>query len=773
MSENRFSTMFKFSFRREKDKKFKNISHGLVPAASIAPKAAVPRTPPPRSPNPSPERPRSALAAAILSSSLTGQMWAIPPTRLRSFSESSQSDIFTTEPNKGAGIHTRGRWSDDLASDPNLSSPEHSEQEMEAKKKESGNEEDREDHVYQSLERRENNLVTEPVYALPHKQLKTSTAQSNQMPNRRESSPDFTEETSFQYPEENTDSKIKDGGKSPGCQKEPLSATMPPHHPSRHKKKGPKRQIQLSSECHTTHGDDREERARTKPKKSPKTASEPKLQEQEMSERQTSSNLRFSAGTGSQAELQDLRQQAQELVDDNDALKLTVHRLNVELSQYQARFRPLSKQEKSKISGLPKTGSPPPWLVDMKYLSPLLLAYEDRMKEKDELLQTTEEEVRRLRARVEEVIQENERLHDDVAKMAGFSHKDFQQLQQQAFLVLQENQVLLNQLDTEHARHQSEVTKVTKQLMLLEEAKQRLEEELVKSREEAKTNVKEVQVLQTRLRDAVTQEEHCSITENLRRQCEQQESKTASEMTELLHRLSSLQEENTRLAWDKSNLADVLKRTQCELELEKQANRKAEGRISLLIRQTDECTLKKETTLHYMEAVLSVVEHISKERDQLLHMASLLQLEKKGFISRVVNGAVQFGMLEKEIRVYRKQASTRLAALEEEVEGRTASYQREILHLQRLLRERQEAEERLLQSKREVEEELEVAWKAATRDKQRLKESLLDSKLLARSPHGSGTLLTSAQSSDLQERASSPQHNSLDKMQKNGMDFYC
>lgn len=50
---------------------------------------------------------RSALAAAILSSSLTGQMWAIPPTRLRSFSVSSQSDIFSTEPNRGAGIHTR------------------------------------------------------------------------------------------------------------------------------------------------------------------------------------------------------------------------------------------------------------------------------------------------------------------------------------------------------------------------------------------------------------------------------------------------------------------------------------------------------------------------------------------------------------------------------------------------------------------------------------------------------------------------------------------
>lgn len=53
--------------------------------------------------------------------------------------------------------------------------------------------------------------------------------------------------------------------------------------------------------------------------------------------------------------------------------------------------------------------------------------------------------------------------------------------------------------------------------MLLEEAKQRLEEELEKSREEAKTNVKEVQVLRAHLRDAVTKEEHCNVTETLRR----------------------------------------------------------------------------------------------------------------------------------------------------------------------------------------------------------------------------------------------------------------
>lgn len=48
---------------------------------------------------------------------------------------------------------------------------------------------------------------------------------------------------------------------------------------------------------------------------------------------------------GETTELLSLRQQAQELVDENDALKLTVHRLNVELSRYQTKFRPLTREE--------------------------------------------------------------------------------------------------------------------------------------------------------------------------------------------------------------------------------------------------------------------------------------------------------------------------------------------------------------------------------------------------------------------------------------------
>ncbi|XP_069546394.1 centrosomal protein of 89 kDa isoform X1 [Brachyistius frenatus] len=768
--------MLKFSFRRDKDKEFKHIAHGLIPAASIAPKPAVPRTPHPRSPDPSPDRPRSALAAAILSSSLTGQTWAIPPARLRSFSEGDRSGSFISEPNISTALYTRDRWSEDLVSR-HLSSPEHSEEELEEEEKEENeveegvemeNEEDGEDHVYQTLDRRESCSVTEPVYALPLKTM-SSASKSPQMSGRRGPSPDPPESPELREKKTSVRRSPENWEEDVPCR------STPPIPPTDHtsQAKSPKLFTQPSPEPSRIYSEAWREVVRGHPEMNTKLLEE-RLQrlEQEISHSRGLSHRRSSAG--SQAELQSLRQHAQELVDENDALKLTVHRLNVELSHYQSRFRTLSKQESSKISGLPKTGSPPPWLLDMKYLSPLLLAYEDRMNEKDALLQTTEEEVKRLRVHVEGVVKENERLHDEIAKSSVVSQRDSHQLQQQAFLVLQENQVLIDQLEAQHvkakandSKRHSEVTKVSKQLMLLEVEKQHLQEGLEESRRELQKHVKEVQVLQARLKDAITWDEHCSTAGQLRRQLEQQESKKKSEMDQLLLRVSSLQEENRSLALDKARLSADIKTIEAELQLSRQVNRKAESRLSVLRGQKEECVLQEEKARHYLEAVISVAEHISQERDQLLHMASGLQQEKQGFISSILNGTVRFGKLQKEVKVYRRQASTRLAALEEAAEGRTASYHREILHLQRLLTERQEAEEKLLQSKREIEEELEVVWQAATRQ---MRETLSEPKLSG-DPHGwapCGSASPGGPDEAPDETTASSQH-----QQKHGLDFYC
>ncbi|XP_032830619.2 centrosomal protein of 89 kDa-like isoform X2 [Petromyzon marinus] len=77
---------------RNKDKwSYRHIAAGMVPAVTIAPRPAVPLTPPPHTQEPSPEHPKSALAAAVLVSSLAGRVHAIPTRNLPSSRPSSFS----------------------------------------------------------------------------------------------------------------------------------------------------------------------------------------------------------------------------------------------------------------------------------------------------------------------------------------------------------------------------------------------------------------------------------------------------------------------------------------------------------------------------------------------------------------------------------------------------------------------------------------------------------------------------------------------------------
>ncbi|KAF5919768.1 hypothetical protein HPG69_000369 [Diceros bicornis minor] len=210
-------------------------------------------------------------------------------------------------------------------------------------------------------------------------------------------------------------------------------------------------------------------------------------------------------------ELLYLRKQAQDLVDENDGLKMTVHHLNVELSRYQTKFRPLSKEESLNIEGLPSKGPAPPWLLDIKYLSPLLLAYEDRMKEKDELNASLQEEMRMFRMRVQEVVKENEELHQE------------HQLQTQAELVLEENKLLIEQLEIQqrkakdaHQERLREVSKLTKQLTLLEAKTQSQEKELAGNKEQLEILRNECQELKTRLDGKIAMKVHASIVNELK-----------------------------------------------------------------------------------------------------------------------------------------------------------------------------------------------------------------------------------------------------------------
>uniref|UniRef100_A0A8C1TLA1 Centrosomal protein 89 n=1 Tax=Cyprinus carpio TaxID=7962 RepID=A0A8C1TLA1_CYPCA len=642
---------------------------------------AVPRTPPPRSPSPSPERPRSALAAAILSSSLMGRTVAIPPPRQRSCSESdcSRADSQTGfEPYAATALYTRDTWPDSVTRPP-VPSPGHSDDDEGG---DSDQVEADEDHVYQSLERQSRTDDINDVYGVPLKHRKASEVLRSTLEVQQALVKELREQTQILAQEKET------------LEKRCLQQSQQIEHLQ-----------QEICHCHTERG----------------------------------------ISTGESSELQSLRQQAQELVDENDGLKMTVHRLNVELSRYQARFRPLTKDESAHLKCLPVKGPAPPWLLDMKYLSPLLLAYEDHLNAKDKLLKFCEEELQSLRARAEEVIQENEKLHTQVNKSSSVSNKEWRHLQEQARLVLEENQVLIEQLELQHAKskeahskHTQEVCKVSKQLMLLESEKQALEKELEVERKEHHALKTEFQRVRLALEHSLSLAEHNAVTDKLKRQLQDHERLKNSEVEELLARVSTLEAERKTLLLDKTNLNTDIKHMETELQLSQQANRKAQRRISAL-KQEVEDSLEKELIAHqYLANIVTLAERTTHERDQLMHMASSLEKDKQGILTRIIESTVSLGKLQEKVKVYKQQASASVCTLgrhlreqEDDFAGKAENYQREIRHLQSQLRDRQEQLHGALQQKREVEGELEVVWEAATRESQRLREVVFGKDLLS------------------------------------------
>uniref|UniRef100_A0A8C2J5J5 Centrosomal protein 89 n=1 Tax=Cyprinus carpio TaxID=7962 RepID=A0A8C2J5J5_CYPCA len=676
------SSKFNFSFRRREKKEFRNIAHGLIPAATIAPRPAVPRTPPPRSPNPSPERPRSALAAAILSSSLMGRTVAIPPPRQRSCSESDCSRVDSQtgfEPYAATALYTRDTWADSVTGRPPVPSPGHSDDDDDDSDEVEGDE----DHVYQSLERQSRADDINVVYAMPLKHRKGETnsdvdeetedsAFDIVSPLQTEVYHSFTTTslTSLFYKcffvlflSELNDDWSAQSHRSGNTSRRKTSRMKGSPVRGKERDISPEASEVLRSTLAVQQAFVKELREQTQILAQEKETLEKRCLQQSqhiehLRQELCHSHTERGNSTGESPELQNLRAQAQELVDENDGLKMTVHRLNVELSRYQARFRPLTKDENSQIKGLPVKGPAPPWLLDMKYLSPLLLAYEDHLNAKDKLLKSCEEELQGLRARTEEVIQENEKLHAQVNKSSTVSNKEWRHLQEQARLVLEENQVLIEQLELQHAKakeahskHTQEVCKVSKQLMLLESEKQALEKELEVERKEHHALKTEFQRVRLALEHSLSLAEHNTVTDKLKRQLQDHERLKNSEVEELLARVSTLEAERKTLLLDKTNLNTDIKHMETELQLSQQANRKAQKRISVLKQQVED-SLEKELIAHqYLANIVTLAERTTHERDQLMHMASTLEKDKQGILTRIIESTVSLGKLQEKVKV--------------------------------------------------------------------------------------------------------------------------
>lgn len=471
-----------------------------------------------------------------------------------------------------------------------------------------------------------------------------------------------------------------------------------------------------------------------------------KLKLVEKDNRKLKETEKASCQEGVTPELLCLRKQSQDLVDENEGLKMIVHRLNVELSRYQTKFRPLSEEESSHIQGLPSKGPTPPWLVDIKYLSPLLLAYEDRMKEKDKLSTALEEEMKTFRLRVQEVVKENEALHQELTKRSPITVEEWKQLQTQAELVLDENKLLIEQLEIQQAKardthqaHLQDVSKLTKQLVLLEAKTQGQEKQLVESTEQLESLQAKCTELKAQLDSKIAVDVHTSIVNELKSQLQKEEEKDSAEMEELMAKLTALQVQKKSLLLEKSSWATRNRALEAELERTRKANRRYQKRIDVLRKQVEKAMGKEMSAHQYLANLVGLAETVTKERDSLKYLAQCLESEKHGVLNKILKGNIRLGKLEERVKGYKKQAALKLGDIhhrlkeqQEDFAGKAAQYQKEVKHLHRMLQEKQEVLDEALQQKRNMEGELEMVLESTAKENRRMR-SLLQATLERRS----------------------------------------
>ncbi|NXM92525.1 CEP89 protein, partial [Oenanthe oenanthe] len=700
----------------------KHIAHGLVPAATIAPKPAVPRTPPPRSPNPSPERPRSALAAAILTTALTGRTVAIPQPRQRSLSESDSTYLEQEcfEPYATVSeLRTGSNWKLDGCDRSPLQSLQLSDnygedEDMDTFQSDADKEAE---SSGQSNEKREGSFSTDAIYAVPCKTKKVRFLNALvPLPccnilmhlNISDALYSLLSLQTFWIPFKYLVCGITDVS---------LRARQIWENISKEKFRELKQENWSLNQAYQAVVQQFEG---TKQHIEEQQLKLKKLQQENRRLKEAAEN---SHREEEAAELLSLRQQAQELVDENDALKMMVHRLNVELSRYQTKFRSLSQEEILKLESLPMKGPQPPWLLDMKYLSPLLLAYEDRIKEKDDIILEHEakfymksfvfqEDMKNFKTRVEELVKENEDLHEQLNNF--IAPTEWQLLQTQAKLVLEENGLLMEQLKIQqakakdsHRQHVQEASKLTKQVVVLEDKKQSQEKEITEYQKQLEALCSTCGELKAELDSRIAAEEHLALVNELKSCLQQEQEKKRCEVEAAVGKIASLQTENKKLLLEKNNLMADKKILETEMQMTQKTNRRLKKKIGLLQVQLEEAMEKEVAAHHYLTNLIGLVEKTAKERDHLVFWATCLENENNGVLKKIVEGSLRLGRLEEKVKVYKKKAAGKLGDIslkmteqEKEFERKTAQYEQEMKHLQHLLQDKQETLKEVLEQNR-------------------------------------------------------------------------
>ncbi|XP_053400959.1 centrosomal protein of 89 kDa-like isoform X2 [Mercenaria mercenaria] len=448
------------------------------------------------------------------------------------------------------------------------------------------------------------------------------------------------------------------------------------------------------------------------------------------------------------------KKQINDLKLENESLKSSIQRLHVELSAYQAKYRPVN-DEQGNMMGLPSKGPPPSWLsvdkdphrdhpiiseFNIRYLNPLFLAYDDRIKEREDVIRKCQSELESLRARTETIVKENERLHARLEQggTGPIDHLEWEQMRENARLVLEENQNLLEQISVKdqkthdlHQAHLREVSKLSKQLVLVKAQKSDMETEVEELRQSHRDLKQKYDKMVLDSQGLVTQEQHIKEITDLKQKMSDLEEQQRQEVDTLNNKLHASQVERKTLGAQVIELTSESRRHQMEAKLMHKSVRKAQQRMLFLQRAIEQSENKEMSVQEYMSSLIKVAEKSAFERDTYEKVAKEHEIESKKAMKKLLHGNITVGKMEEKLKLYKMKAAARISTVaerlkeqEEMFNSQKKEYEREINHLRMLIKEKEEFIQEVAIEKRDLEDQMEAVWQSANSENVRIKDEL-------------------------------------------------
>ncbi|EDV25443.1 uncharacterized protein TRIADDRAFT_55534 [Trichoplax adhaerens] len=410
-----------------------------------------------------------------------------------------------------------------------------------------------------------------------------------------------------------------------------------------------------------------------------------------------------------------------DLKQDNEFLKVLVHKLNQELERYKM------KQAES------ETGSQD--LLTEKINAEDKRLVEIKSRKKDHLLKTFSEEVKVLKEQIEDLVSENKALREELvtinATTAPVSISDWNQIQEQAQLVLQENSVLKDRQASSESNLQEITRKYAEQIDCLNQNIQDLKDKIleIESRPDKRNEMllQKYEKLIAVSDKKIDTHEHLRIIEEKNRSMIELQTEYNKIITELKNDIQSEKREKRALTLQLIETTEAAEQLQKVVKLSRSEIGKSQKKIIVLSKKLDLAEEKAMLTTSNLADLLKVAEKTTFERDLIATKAKKHRENYEKAQRQVQEGHLEINKLEQKLRRYEittyqklDKAANKLAKQDMIHGEKFIEYQYEIDRLQELVKNKDVQLDSLLDQKWKVERQLDNLWYAATNDADRI-----------------------------------------------------